>query len=829
MRVEQAIYGEVAGRGHGLRASSTNAPIVASIASKLDLPDAVPPGVRAWSPFVRGFPIDDHYILARTFLDSSASRGGMVVSHALIVNLDDLCRVGNLASLFDQLAPSLTNCPRTVTTLEIDADDRSNSPAPDLVGTANALTMQGFAPAIRLGVEGFEHLVDSLWRNLWPTLRRSFAFRLSFGPKDLVEQPAPLLVCTPEQLQARWTQHRVIRPDDQAPDSASAEVLCGRRDLWPILTLADELGLGIHTLKELGRFDRLHRLLAGSGDFESLLAAIRLVDGLSGQPTLGTSIKDKLIDQFAALIPDADCKQVLPMRNLALPGFGNTQPIWSAVELLVSNLGFAPEDDSYLQEMVTLSIDESLALPAWRGAVKAGLSSAARQDNSNFFRTVWRWAEQSQAVFAATIGLLPTDGGIELRLVGEVPRHLKISTPTTLLSPLLKKRWLTAHGATLAAMMSPFDAIEQQLMVDTDPNHGSGLQGALRYARPSEVLACTLAHKDQRLVRLCVDLAIKQPQILSSIRCEEIIEQQLWGAVIGRNSSLWNAPSNPQSVRDTVLAQLADGKAVDTGLLKELVHTPLADLSATPVRERLWGLLPAPQCSHYMDATVIGWLDAAGKGAVGAPLEPPLESAIIANSHLLSVLERPTMAFDVCLAIINALPSFTENMFLPWLRNRLRDHRMLSSVDSERLGVLVASRRWKRVAEYLSERLAEHRTDLMAGLRVCAGLLPIFTRWLRGISEPSAEEKWCALEEEARELYPTGPDHNELWSRAGGKNSKLSGSKELGATRWHLALNSIRQGGRPSARELLAEMCDEFPSNEKLRLYANDADIVGRR
>ncbi|MFM0082909.1 hypothetical protein P0D72_29155, partial [Paraburkholderia sediminicola] len=100
MRVEQAVYGEVQGRGHGLRASSPNAAIAVAIASKLDLPDAVPSGVQAWSPFVRGFPIDDHYVLARTFLDSSASRGGMVLTHALIVSLDDMCEVGSLAALF---------------------------------------------------------------------------------------------------------------------------------------------------------------------------------------------------------------------------------------------------------------------------------------------------------------------------------------------------------------------------------------------------------------------------------------------------------------------------------------------------------------------------------------------------------------------------------------------------------------------------------------------------------------------------------------------------------------------------------------------------------
>ncbi|MGC0077673.1 effector-associated domain EAD1-containing protein [Ralstonia pseudosolanacearum] len=97
------------------------------------------------------------------------------------------------------------------------------------------------------------------------------------------------------------------------------------------------------------------------------------------------------------------------------------------------------------------------------------------------------------------------------------------------------------------------------------------------------------------------------------------------------------------------------------------------------------------------------------------------------------------------------------------------------------------------------------------------------------ISKPSAAEKWNAFEKEARELYPSGPDSDELWSRAGGKNSDLSGRSQNGATRWHTALNSIRYGARPTTRELLTVMCQDFPLNEKLRLYASDTDIVGWR
>ena len=829
MRVEQAVYGEVPGRGHGLRTSSTNAPIAAAIASKLDLPDAVPLGVQAWSPFVRGFPIDDHYVFARTFLDSSASRGGMVLTHALIVSLDDMCEVGSLAALFGRLALSVTDCPSSVAMLELDTAGSSHAPAADLIGTANALTAQGLAPVVRLGVEGFEQLVDSLWRNLWPALRRTFAFRLSFGPNDVVELPTPALVCTPEQLQARWTKYRMVKPDDQTPNSESARILCGQRDVQPILALAENLGLEVHTLRELSRLERLQTLLSGGETFDDLLAAIRLADGLSNQPTSGASIKDNLIGRFTALIPGATCKQLLLLRNLALSGFANTRSLWSAVELLVSNLEFAPADDSDLMQMVSAAVDEYLALPPWCAAVTTGLSTAARRGKPAIYQAIWRWAEHNHTAFVAAVDTLPADETVEQRLAGEVPRKLHVTNSAALLSPLLKKRWLTAYGAVLAATVSPIDATDQQLKVDKDLGHSAGLRSALRYASPPQALECALAHKDLRLVELCADLAVIHPQILSNIRCDDITEQKVWSEAIGNNISLWNAPSNATSARDTVIAQLAEGRPVDTGLLEALAQTPLADLSATPERARLWSLLPAAQRDHYLQATATGWLDVAAKGAVVTPPEAPLERAIMASSSLQPMLERSSVTVDVRLAIVSALPSFLEEAFITWLNNLLMSARMLSHADSEQLGTLVASRLWERAAKHLSDKFADHRPDLMPGLRLCAGLLSFYSRWRLGISKPSTAEKWSAFEDVARELYPSGPDYNELWSRAGGKNSDLPGRSQNGAIRWYTALNSIRNGGRPNTRELLAVMCQDFPLNEKLHLYVSDTDIVGWR
>lgn len=828
MRVEQAVYGEVESGGHGLRGSSCNSSLVASIAPHLDLPDAVPPGVQAWSPFVRGFPYDGHYVVARTFLDPVSSRGGMVLTHALIVSLEDICQTEGLDVLFERLAASTGAVPSELSALEFEMASGAADLPVGLIGAANALAEQQ-GPVIRLGVAGFDTLVAALWRNFWPSMRRGFAFRLSFSPKELEAQPTPTIVCTPEQLQARWAKHRVVNPDEQTPQSLTAAVLCGQRDPTPFLDLAGQLGLRAMTIKDLNKLERLHSLVTGVDSFDDLLKAVRLVDGLSNGPALGTKLKENLILRIAAQVPVASCRQLMLMRNLDLPSFASTKPLWSAVELLVSKLDFAQADDADLVALVEASVDSDLGRPPWRAAVTRGLFAAGLEKESGLWNAIWRWSGLSHAAFFTALALLPSDAATEQLLLQAAPRQLDPAKAAAAPSLLLKKGWLTAHGAALAAMMSPREAAEQQLKVDRQPDHTAGLRSALRYATPDDTLMVTLDLKDQRLVEMCADLAVTHPKVLSGIRCRDLTEQKVWACAIWKSNSLWSAPSSPVEARDSVLAHLGKGSGAFAGLIEALARTPLADLTAVPDRAGLWSRLPASHRDLYLGATASRWLKAAVDGnAVSAP-EPELEHAVLSSSNLQFVLEDTSAPLKTRLAIVSALLSFREDAFVGFLTPLLRNSLSLSHVDAVQLGTLVASRRWGRAVQYLWDRFADRRNDLAPALQQCTSLLSFYQRWKLGISKPSIEDKWRAFEEAACELYPTGPDHEQLWSRAGGKNSDLPGASQNGGARWHSAIRSLRYGGHPHVRDLLRVMCTDFSENEKLRLFASDTDIVGRR
>ncbi|MUI14791.1 hypothetical protein GJV26_20325 [Massilia dura] len=826
--MEQAIYGEVARRGHGLRAASPNALMAEGIASKLDLPDTIPPGDLNWGKFVRGFPLPDYYVLARTFLDPMASRGGMVLTHALFIPLDEMCAVSSLSPLFAKLHSTAAECIGPLEYLQVETSSGTPVAPADLIGTANALTAGGPGPVVRVGVDGFEELIDALWHNLWPSIRRSFAFRLSFGPNDVMVQPSPVLVCTPAQRQGQWTKHPIVKPSDLVPANESAKILIGQRSIAPILALANDLGVDVQSFKDLGRLERLEALFPTANTFDALLSVIRMVDGISSQKDCGERLKNQLIDRFSAVLPSAQPSQLLQLRNLDFAGFPSSAAVWKAMAQVVGDLDFEPLDDLSAMELVTASVDSDRAIAPWREAASAGLGIAAHRTKPTVYKAIWRWAKANSKAFFTALGVLPDDSEIELRLVQVAPKALAVLNQEALLCALVRKRWLTAHGAALGAIAPPLEAVQRQLAAEVDQTSSQGIRAAIGNATPAQVLECAVKLKDARLVDLCAELAWKCPEMLADIRCEEITEQKIWAAAIFKQPALWNSPRNAADVRNTVLTRLESGHAVESGLLDAFSHTPLANLSGTPDRALLWSSLPAALLPRYLDATACGWLDTATATAFNmAPPEPVLECAIVASPRLQQVLGDELKPFEIRLAIVASLPLFGEEALVTWLGNTLRSIRALSTSQAEQLGGLVAARGWKLAAEFLAAKRDDYRNDLLPALRRCEHLLDFYLRLKLKLSTPSRAEKWRALEREACELYPDGPETDELWSRAGGKNYQLGKGTQNGIARWHSALSLVRMGSGPKARELLAEMCQDFPNNEPLRLYAQDTDIVG--
>jgi nucleoside phosphorylase len=79
-------------------------------------------------------------------------------------------------------------------------------------------------------------------------------------------------------------------------------------------------------------------------------------------------------------------------------------------------------------------------------------------------------------------------------------------------------------------------------------------------------------------------------------------------------------------------------------------------------------------------------------------------------------------------------------------------------------------------------------------------------------------DAWSQLELVAVQLYPRGPDDDEIWSRAGGDLSLLA-LNLIGKASWHSALRKLLRGGggrNITTASLLSEMLNDYPQNRQL-------------
>ena len=266
--------------GTRLLASSGDDEVSSRIVHRLDLPDAVPVGAE-WSPFLGGFPYQGRYVLSRTFRDTGASRSGMVFSHALLARLDEIVDTPDLRPLLKLFASSDRQRP-DVATVELVPTVTPLPHSDELVGAAQALVMNGRLPVVRLGHIGFDDLVVALWARLLPEVRRGFAFRLSFDPRDLVETPMPALVCTPSSLAARWSDYPMVQSvASREPASLAAAILSGHEKAVPLLEFMQEIGSQPTTLHDLRWAERAYGLNIGESTVE------RRVGGLETDRKVG--------------------------------------------------------------------------------------------------------------------------------------------------------------------------------------------------------------------------------------------------------------------------------------------------------------------------------------------------------------------------------------------------------------------------------------------------------------------------------------------------------------------------------------------------------------
>ena len=824
MQIEQALYGESCG-GHSLLASSGDSAVSTAIVQRLDLPDTAPPDAE-WSPFLRGFPYQDRYVLSRTFHDTAASRGGIVFSHALLAPLDELVETPDLQPLLRLLATSNGQRP-DATTVRLPCTDTPIPQAIDLVDAAEALAATGTFPVVRLGHIGFDDLVVALWAHLPPEIRRGFAFRLSFGPPDLVEQPMPALVCTPHGTAGRWSEYPVIRTaTPHEPDSLAAAILSGHAGATPLIEFMQQMEVRPATFPDLRLAEQAYQLDIGEPSLDRRVGVMRLIEKLSPDSDAGDAGKKLLAQRLCDALSGARAEEILRLRNLQLSAFPEPKRVWKAVAKWLAENSYAQDQDTEMLSVLDDATTSDAAVEEWRGAILNGLAAAIHSVKSSFPRAFWRWIKVRPEIVTAVFPHVPAEAGVEERLALATPRTLDQATAATLEPLALSRGWLRLHGTVLSASASASDVARRQVAVDTNPSFLEGLRAALRRAKPAELVECALEIEDPRMPRLTGEAVAKNPKLLAGLDLTPTTAQAIWREALAIEPESWQGPADPAAAFHSILDRLLDGSHTDPMLLERLSDTPLADLGTYPRRPEIWSRIGGRARHKMLTRTANGWLKNAAGADVPAAPEQDLQTAILEDDELEPTLDAltPNRA-STAVRIVAALSRYDQQRFLQLLSTLTSRTTSLAAPDAESIGRLVLQRRWEDVAACLLGQFKSGRQDLKPALRTCCDMFDLWDRLFYRLVPISEFEKWDAFQELATELYPGGPDDDGLWERAGGDDADLSTGRN-GRTRWWHALSKTRNGKGPTPFALLAKMMEDFPHNERIPHLASDPVFV---
>lgn len=812
MRVDCAVYGEV-NNGHALRAASADLDFARSISGRFDLPSAPPPGV-AWSPSISGFPAYGRYVVGRTFLDRDAPRGNMVRAHVLFVQLDEILHFRSLARLIDQLASRIDDIPEP-SPFELE-DDGEVVSCPETAEIFALLLARSRKTVVQLGNEDMERRVAALWGSLWPSMRRTFAFRMSFGPDDIVENPAPSIVCTPQSLAARWHNHPVIG-QASVDTTRAVMLLAGGGDDRRVAEFAARIGCGDVSLASFSHLVQAYDLITAGPHFDNLAAGMRLINLLSQEPEKGATSKAETAGLLADLIATATSKQIMGLRNFSLPGFLNLRGIWDATASWMEGQALSDGALGDLIPIISASHIPGEAIAEWRSAIIQGGRALAARKPKAYARAFWTWLTGCPDLLPALLDLTPPSSALEAALLREFPEKLTFDG-SALRAELVARNWLTLHGAALAASLPPLDAINAQLGVDMEPSFVEGLKAALARAKPSERVAIAAHHDDPRLDAIAGAEITANRRLLHKMDLGTVSAQRLWAAAIQSAPNSWQAPVDPWGSRNTVLTNHLDGGPAFVPLIESFAKTPLADLNDFSRRAEFWDRTGTPEA--FLAATSREWLTRAGAGGADA-LDPRLAGVVLQSRNLDQSLEGD---LDGALNIIASLEVLPEDRVLQWFNAPPASTASFSHQQAELLGRIILARRWSTLLGRVQDRTYSQPV-LKATLRICVEMLPIFSRWSLNLSAVSRDEKWDGLAVLAAELYPEGPEQRDLWERSGGKGSDLV-RLVTGAEMWRRALRLVRNGSGPSARSLLAEMQKDYKNNQDLRFIAADQDIL---
>lgn len=798
------------------------------ILPKTNLADLPSSGIN-WTPAIRGFLADNHFLIIKTYPDNSPKvRTGRLFSHTLIINKDDIGKINDISSLFVHFGEKI-NKNLTIIPIEYQSNKYSQSNYTSREKKVAQGIVSNKKNIIWVGQSEFEDMICKIWRGLDMDTRCKLNFGIQFNPIQVSMDKFNILT-TPENIAVQWrnkTDYYLIEP--QEPDItlslATKSILGDDEAKRQFEDFSNKIEAPFPAIEHLETWEwcikTVESIEKGHGSrFADVMQLLLLICTYSKDKNKGNTFKQEVLATLVdLLIRSSDTSEILSLSDVDFEVVKNANSIlqkalteWCENHLLDEKFN---KNNSCIYIVNKLTDTKQTSI-WWQESIRENLSNKFKHWQKNYAKICWLWFEEDSQSFNTLSSFLPEHNKqIEQDLIDTFPRNTAVDLLLDIASFAAKKKWYKLHAVAICEQHKEVHIIlNQQLAVDKEENSIDGFEYIASYFRPLDFIGETAHLNDERL------WAISGRMLSKTNFIEQLdIAHYGWHKIIC--NALQSTPiedlfQHPEFFVYNILDALLQGNEVPEEAWSLIIKNQLTDIYDYEQREKAWNIIPHSIKRNFLLATASAYMKADDSIT---SIEKELHDYLKGDTFLQDYFSQNKRNLSTILHLFDKININNQTLLANFIHGY---NEQLSQLDAISLGKLVNLKKWDRCAENIYEK-SKWNVSYRVALQECQSLLGFFSRlnisilgWFTGIVV-TKDEWWDALYEIACNLFPKGPNDGDLWEKAEGKASELH-HNTTGENAWRKALAKLRKGGCKdiTVSKLLKAMKDRYYFNREL-------------
>jgi len=834
IKIHQAFYGEV-NRSHGCLCSTIeNAVLKTFLTGFTDRPSSLPAGI-TMEPYYSATVYGKHYVFAKTSPDNTAQRAGMVFTHVLITDVEDIECISNLESLFGYFYKTIPEHKTLlqeliipVSSLEVEIDSDS-FPKFVLLGAQELIS--GKLPILFCGAsEAFIDLIAPIWAGLPKSFRAKISYTAGFSTTNIDTSKTFIVFQGDLEESLRASKFISDKNNNLAETNNTVEryILTPHADNQFELFIK-ELNVNLDSWIILQSCAKAYEAYKNYTELtnDALKQLIRQLAKISPDKNNGRSIKTQIVAETVKRIKAEKEINLKSLKNLPLDAFSNGE------EMLADTVGAFVENelnrsqnfnDRLISEVIIVSCMET-QLNWWHNAVIKAFKKTIGEERAISFQNLWQVLMLSKDSMSAILSFLPNDKKQEGLLIKYFPKNVPKQFAEHFAKVILTRKWLLLHAYLIQTYLASKEAAKQQLHLEKNasPNSFEGTKHIIKNVSDQDLLSLTMETNESYFIAEYAVRSTKKPALLHRLDVKNPIWLSIWANSLEETNDLEHGILSLSEKVDQLLNDITEGKNVPDAIVHQLAHSKYADISRLKSRVHLWKHLRPGIKQLFLDATANELIkNISTEGLTNVTIETELSNHISTERFMSNLLETYRSDINTVLEIFEYIDGCEDGFLAKYIRYYTNS---LNDIQSARLGNLILSKQFRLSAKQIFNKAKTNKIFKIA-LTKCQSIagLDFWDRlswgWLIG-ETVSADSVFSELMRISVRLYDKGPEENDIWKRAGGDVSKLHNHRSR-EENWQNAIRLLRNGGggNISVESLIKEMMEEHPNNSELKEIA---------